>query len=40
MNILVTGAAGFVGRNLVENLKTLQDGRNKTRPGLIIDKIY
>lgn len=40
MNVLVTGAAGFVGRNLVENLKTLQDGRNKTRPRLIIDKIY
>lgn len=40
MNILVTGAAGFVGRNLVENLKTLRDGRNKTRPRLKIDKIY
>ncbi len=40
MNILVTGAAGFVGKNLVENLKTLQDGRNKTRPSLKIDKIY
>jgi UDP-2-acetamido-2,6-beta-L-arabino-hexul-4-ose reductase len=40
MNILVTGAAGFVGRNLVENLKTLQDGRNKTRPRLKIDKIF
>lgn len=40
MKILVTGAAGFVGRNLVENLKTLQDGRNKTRPKLKIDKIY
>ena len=40
MNILITGAAGFVGRNLVENLKTLQDGRNKTRPRLKIGKIY
>ncbi|MBP3360673.1 MAG: NAD-dependent epimerase/dehydratase family protein [Clostridia bacterium] len=40
MNILVTGAKGFVGRNLVENLKTIQDGRNKTRPNLCIDKIY
>lgn len=40
MNILVTGAKGFVGRNLVENLKTLQDGRNKTRPNIRIDKIY
>jgi UDP-2-acetamido-2,6-beta-L-arabino-hexul-4-ose reductase len=28
MNILVTGAKGFVGRNLVENLKTIRDGKN------------
>ena len=34
MNILITGAKGFVGRNLVENLKTIQDGRNKTYPEL------
>ena len=40
MNILVTGAKGFVGRNLVENLKTLQDGRNKTHPGISVDEIY
>lgn len=40
MNILVTGAAGFVGRNLVENLKNIRDGKNRTRPGLSIDEIY
>lgn len=40
MKVLVTGAAGFVGKNLVENLRTLQDGRNKTRPNLQIDAIY
>ena len=40
MKVLVTGAAGFVGRNLVENLKTIQDGRNRTRPALKIDEIY
>ncbi len=40
MNILVTGAKGFVGRNLCTNLKTIQDGRNKTRPSLKIDKIF
>ena len=40
MNILVTGAKGFVGRNLVENLKTLADGRNGTRPGLEIGEVY
>ena len=40
MNILVTGAAGFVGRNLVENLKNIRDGKNRTRPALSIQKIY
>lgn len=40
MNILVTGAKGYVGRNLVENLKTIQDGRNRTRPNLSIEEIY
>ncbi len=36
----ITGAAGFVGRNLVENLKNIRDGKNRTRPQLKIDKIY
>ncbi len=40
MNILVTGAAGFVGRNLVENLKNIRDGKNRTRPNLSIEAIY
>ena len=40
MNILVTGAAGFVGRNLVENLKNIRDGKNRTRPELNIENIY
>ena len=40
MNILVTGARGFVGRNLCATLKTLADGRNKTRPGLHIGEIF
>ena len=40
MNILVTGAAGFVGRNLTENLKNIRDGKNRTRPGIVIDEIY
>ena len=30
MNILVTGAKGFVGRNLVENLTCIRDGKNTT----------
>ena len=40
MNILVTGAKGFTGKNLVENLKNIRDGKNKTRPNIIIDEIF
>lgn len=40
MNILVTGAKGFVGRNLVENLRNLRDGKDRTRPNLRIDRIF
>ena len=40
MNILVTGAKGFVGKNLVENLKNIRDGKNKTRPNIQIEEIY
>ena len=40
MNILVTGAKGFVGRNLVENLKNIRDGKNRTRPNIHVDNIY
>lgn len=40
MNVLVTGAAGFVGRNLVENLKCIRDGKNRTRSMIQINEIY
>ena len=40
MNILVTGSAGFLGRNLVENLKNIRDRKNRTRPKLSIGEIY
>ncbi len=40
MKLLVTGSNGFVGRNLVENLKNIRDGKNCTRPNIHIDKIY
>lgn len=40
MKILVTGAAGFVGKNLVENLKNLRDGKNRTRPAISVEEIY
>lgn len=40
MKILVTGAKGFVGRNLCESLKNLRDGKDRTRPELKISEIY
>lgn len=40
MKILVTGAKGFAGRNLVENLKNIRDGKNKTHPNIQIDEIF
>lgn len=40
MKILVTGSKGFVGKNLVENLKNIRDGKNRTRPNLAITEIF
>lgn len=40
MKVLVTGSNGFVGRNLVWNLKEIRDGKNRTRPNLNITEIY
>ena len=40
MNILVTGSKGMVGTALVNNLKNIRDGKNRTRPNIHIDNIY
>lgn len=40
MKVLVTGAKGFVGKNLVCALNNVKDGKNKTRPELEIDAVY
>ena len=40
MNILITGAKGFVGKNLTEALKNIRDGKDRTRPDLEIEEIY
>ena len=40
MNILVTGAKGFVGKNLCEALKNIRDGKDRTRPALMIDEVW
>ncbi|MBO5286717.1 MAG: capsular polysaccharide biosynthesis protein CapF [Clostridia bacterium] len=39
MNILVTGAKGFVGKNLCAQLKCIRDGKDRTR-NVVIDEIY
>ena len=39
MKILVTGAKGFVGKNLCAALNNLRDGKDRTRPGLKIDEV-
>ena len=40
MNILVTGAKGFVGKNLCAALKNIRDGKDKTRPNVKIDGVF
>jgi UDP-2-acetamido-2,6-beta-L-arabino-hexul-4-ose reductase len=40
LRILVTGAKGMVGTALVNNLKNIRDGKNRTRPAIHIDEIY
>lgn len=40
MNILVTGARGFVGKNLVAALRNIRDVKDRTHPELDIREIY
>lgn len=40
MKILVTGAKGFVGKNLVCALNNLKDGKDRTRSELKIDEVF
>ncbi len=40
MNILITGAAGFVGKNLAAALECIRDGRDRTHPGLSVGELY
>lgn len=39
MKILITGAKGFVGKNLAENLKNIRDGKNKTA-GITVEEVF
>ena len=40
MNILITGANGFLGKNLLTSLENIRDGKDRTWPELRIDKIF
>ena len=40
MKILITGAAGFVGKNLAAALASVRDGKDKTHPALSVDTLY
>jgi len=40
MTILVTGAKGFVGKNLVCALENIKDGKDRTRPNILIDEVF
>lgn len=40
MKILVTGAKGFVGKNLCWALKNIQEGKDKTHPGLTVESVF
>ncbi len=40
MNILITGAGGFVGKNLTAALQCIRDGKDRTHPGLRIEKLW
>ena len=39
-NILITGACGFVGKNLAESLACIRDGKDRTHPELDIGELY
>ena len=40
VKILITGASGFVGKNLSASLKAIQEGKDRTHPGLTVRKLY
>jgi len=40
MKILITGARGFVGKNLAEALRSIKDGKDRRFPDLKIDELY
>ena len=39
MNVLITGADGFIGKNLIASLEAIHDGKDRTHPELAIEKV-
>lgn len=40
MKVLVTGAKGFVGKNLCQALKNIRDGKDRTYPNLLVEDVF
>lgn len=40
MKILITGAKGFVGKNLVAALENIKNGKDRTHPELTVEALY
>ncbi len=40
MKILITGANGFVGKNLTAALNNIKDGKDRTHPEIVIEELY
>ena len=40
MKILITGAKGFVGKNLVAALRNIREGKDRTHPALTVGEIF
>ena len=40
MKILVTGSNGFVGKNLIAALNNIKDGKDRTHPNIVIEKVF
>lgn len=40
MNILITGAGGFIGRNLLCALESIRDGKDRMHPEMEVGEIF
>ena len=40
MNILITGAKGFVGKNLTAALQNIKENKDRTHPSVVIGELY